>query len=114
MPSPFPGMDPYLETPSIWSDFHLTMLVTIRAELNRVLPDRYAALVPLTPSDPDIPLDLARWLNRAFDEAQYGRVVNDTIPLLPPLVELGKTWAKELLNQTSSTLAPPFTQENRS
>jgi hypothetical protein len=22
MPSPFPGMDPYIETPELWSDFH--------------------------------------------------------------------------------------------
>ena len=22
MPSPFPGMDPYIETPRIWTDFH--------------------------------------------------------------------------------------------
>ena len=22
MPSPFPGMDPYLESPDIWPDFH--------------------------------------------------------------------------------------------
>jgi hypothetical protein len=22
MPSPFPGMDPYLEAPDIWPDFH--------------------------------------------------------------------------------------------
>ena len=22
MPSPFPGMDPYIETPELWPDFH--------------------------------------------------------------------------------------------
>lgn len=36
-------MDPYLESPAIWSDFHLTMIVTLRTELNRRLPPRYAA-----------------------------------------------------------------------
>src|SRR4051812_41681655 len=25
MPSPFPGMDPYLESPTHWSDFHFEM-----------------------------------------------------------------------------------------
>ncbi len=43
MPSPFPGMDPYLESPSIWSDFHLTLIISIRAELNRRLPPHYTA-----------------------------------------------------------------------
>lgn len=44
MPSPFPGMDPYLEEPSLWPDFHLTLTVVLRAELNRRLPDRYVAM----------------------------------------------------------------------
>jgi hypothetical protein len=45
MPSPFPGMDPYLERPSLWSDFHATLLVAIRAALNTALPPRYAAFI---------------------------------------------------------------------
>lgn len=44
MPSPFPGMDPYLEG-SLWSDLHGALLWAIRAELTRLLPSRYAALV---------------------------------------------------------------------
>ncbi len=45
MPSPFPGMDPYLEDPWIWPDFHLTFAVALRTELNRLLPAGYVALV---------------------------------------------------------------------
>lgn len=45
MPSPFPGMDPYLEDPWIWPDFHMTFAVGIRTELNRQLPKGYVALV---------------------------------------------------------------------
>ena len=45
MPSPFPGMDPYLEDPWIWPDFHLTFAVALRTELNRRLPAGYVALV---------------------------------------------------------------------
>jgi hypothetical protein len=45
MPSPFPGMDPYLEEPSLWPDFHGTMLVAIRAALNSTLPPRYTAFL---------------------------------------------------------------------
>jgi len=43
MPSPLPGMDPYIETPDIWSDFHGDMAAEMRAELNRVLQPRYVA-----------------------------------------------------------------------
>ncbi len=45
MPSPFPGMDPYLEDPSGWAGVHLTLIVAIQAELNRVLPDGYVARI---------------------------------------------------------------------
>lgn len=31
MPSPFPGMDPYLEAPDVWQDLHTTLIVAIRA-----------------------------------------------------------------------------------
>src|SRR5262245_48413880 len=43
MPLPFPGMDPYLEDPAIWPDFHTTFLLHLRAEISRQLPSRYAA-----------------------------------------------------------------------
>ncbi|HZZ79889.1 MAG TPA: DUF4058 family protein [Gemmataceae bacterium] len=35
MPSPFPGMNPYLEREGIWKDFHDSFLMTIR---NRLVP----------------------------------------------------------------------------
>jgi hypothetical protein len=38
-------MDPYLEDPWIWPDFHLTFAVALRTELNRRLPAGYVALV---------------------------------------------------------------------
>ena len=43
MPSPLPGMDPYIEAPDIWSDFHGDVAAEMRAELNRVLQPRYVA-----------------------------------------------------------------------
>ena len=43
MPSPFPGMDPYLEDPSGWSGVHLGLLYAIHAQLNRVLPEGFVA-----------------------------------------------------------------------
>lgn len=45
MPSPFPGMDPYLEDPGVWPGFHNALAVEIRGELNRALPAPYYAEV---------------------------------------------------------------------
>ena len=52
MPSPFPGMDPYIEAPRIWSDFHNGLADEIRAELNRkIRPNYIAALTPYVTYD---------------------------------------------------------------
>jgi len=43
MPSPFPGMDPYLENPAFWSDFHASFITYWRDVLSESLPDSYEA-----------------------------------------------------------------------
>ena len=45
MPSPFPGMDPYLEHPSLWPDIHNSLIAAIRDELSpQVAPNYYVGL----------------------------------------------------------------------
>ena len=41
MASPFPGMDPYLEDPEIWSGVHASMLAAISEQLALMLRPRY-------------------------------------------------------------------------
>ncbi|MFN4179482.1 MAG: DUF4058 family protein, partial [Armatimonadota bacterium] len=43
MPSPFPGMDPYLENPTLWPGVHQGLVTYMRAALNAVLPPGYVA-----------------------------------------------------------------------
>lgn len=43
MPSPFPGMDPYIEERREWPDFHADLAGEIRARLNAVLQNNYYA-----------------------------------------------------------------------
>lgn len=43
MPSPFPGMDPYLEDPARWGGVHTRLIVAAATELNRLLPDGIVA-----------------------------------------------------------------------
>lgn len=44
MPSPFPGMDPFLEDPGLWQSFHGLFAGQIAIGLNRVLPEGCVAL----------------------------------------------------------------------
>ncbi len=41
MPSPFPGMDPYLEYPPLWPDVHVSLIGRFRAQLAAQLRSRY-------------------------------------------------------------------------
>ncbi|MFQ6042589.1 MAG: DUF4058 family protein, partial [Candidatus Poribacteria bacterium] len=43
MPSPFPGMDPYLENPVWWPDFHHSFITYARDALQPGLRPRYRA-----------------------------------------------------------------------
>ena len=43
MPSPFPGMEPYLEHPGLFPGVHQGMIAVARATLNALLPQRYVA-----------------------------------------------------------------------
>jgi Protein of unknown function (DUF4058) len=45
MPSPFPGMDPYLETPEFWSEVHNRMIVAIADDLAPKLRPRYRVAI---------------------------------------------------------------------
>jgi hypothetical protein len=43
MPSPFPGMDPFLEDPAVFPDLHDTLITYLREAINAVLPPPYYA-----------------------------------------------------------------------
>src|SRR5687768_10351332 len=45
MPSPFPGMDPYLEHPLLWSTFQQYFIGTLADILGEVLPRRFQAQI---------------------------------------------------------------------
>jgi hypothetical protein len=41
MPSPFPGMDPWLESPGVFPDLRFCFIVRLSGALNAVLPEKY-------------------------------------------------------------------------
>ncbi len=49
MPSPFPGMDPFLEAPDIWPDFHQRLAGQISSALNLSMPAPYYARLEMRP-----------------------------------------------------------------
>lgn len=45
MPSPFPGMNPYIEQPAVWNDFHDSFIPALREVLSaQVLPRYYVRI----------------------------------------------------------------------
>ena len=55
MPSPFPGMDPYLEDPILWPSVHHRLIAYMGDALTAILPSRYVANIAerLSVSEPD-------------------------------------------------------------
>lgn len=57
MPSPFPGMDPYLESPVHWPDFHDRFINTLCEVIADTLPEQYFARIreDVVLREPDAP-----------------------------------------------------------
>jgi hypothetical protein len=45
MPSPFPGMNPYLEQPEVWHDFHQAFITALRSALTPQIRPNYVARI---------------------------------------------------------------------
>lgn len=45
MPSPFPGVDPFLESQGLWPDFHVAFATYLRDTIAMQLPDPYVARI---------------------------------------------------------------------
>lgn len=60
MPSPFPGMDPWLEHPSLWPDVHERLVVAIADYLGPILRPRYYVAVGIHSYIITFPVELPR------------------------------------------------------
>ncbi len=62
------------------------------------LRDRLPAVpVPLLPPDADARLDLQEVFSGAFDSVDYGRAIDYSRPLTPPLLESDALWVQDVL-----------------
>jgi hypothetical protein len=84
MPSPFPGMDPYIEHPDIWQDFHHSLASEIRGQLNAQLVPRYYAAIEVFVSYDDVEIGITRkgWP----DVGVVLRETQTTYPILPAVI----------------------------
>jgi hypothetical protein len=61
------------------------------------LRDRLPVIpVPLTPPDPDVPLDLQELLHRVYDAAGYAKYIYNEAPQ-PPLLPADAAWARQFV-----------------
>lgn len=104
MPGPFPGMDPYLESPERWPSVHSAMITYLFDALDDVLPPGYAASLEercriiQTPFDPpEIYIDIVTVGSKS-------RVVT-TIELLSPVNKQPGEGREQYLAKQQQTLA---------
>jgi len=97
MPSPFPGMDPYLENPDLWSGFHASFIVELQTLLSPLLrPDymvRVKERVYLSEEGdpayrlivPDAKVVASRLSPKQHRPAQGGLMIAEPIPVVQAL-----------------------------
>ena len=64
MPSPFPGMDPYLEQEVVWHDFHEKFIPAAAAHLTAQVLPRYIVLIDENVYLHDLPIEESRLVGR--------------------------------------------------
>jgi hypothetical protein len=116
MSSPFPGMDPYLETPALWSDFHASFITYWRDALIDSLPSNYEAridekvnLVEVSPPrrrlvEPDVAAVTRRGPSRVASLAPAGVATLEPVTLSLVIEEETHERHIEILHRPDRTL----------
>lgn len=122
MPNPFPGMNPYLERPSLWQGVHNSLITFAMGELNRVLPPNYVANIELRVYSDEIrdgfkPDVLVSETSNGFGPSHGASVAIADAPTLVlereeireaylQILEIGDTWGKQTLVTSIEILSP--------
>lgn len=81
MPSPFPGMDPYLEQSDVWHDFHQEWMTRARAFLASRVGPNYLVKIEVQLTLPAVDADSESWLEI---RDRFDRRLITVIELLSP------------------------------
>ncbi len=74
MPSPFPGMDPYLEG-YLWPDVHQALATQIRRQLAPLLQPRYVARLAISTIQDEMPVVTVRMVTVEVRDRQANQLV---------------------------------------
>lgn len=111
MPLPFPGMDPYLESPELWSEVHNRLMVAIAILVargnRRPAADLYAFTLreplptfplPLERLEEEPAIELQQIFAGVYDRAGFDLAINYQNPPLLKLNDIDAQWATQILN----------------
>ncbi len=112
MKCPFPGMDPFLEHPAFWSDFHFTFINFLVSHGERrpdcevyrwTLRDPLPTLpIPLRAPDPDIFVDLGAVFATAYARGRFFRRINYQGPMPAVVSGRDQAWVESVLKQAAA------------
>ena len=67
MPSPFPGMNPYLEHPDMWQDFHQSFIPLVRQVLSEQVRPKYLVKIEEQIFIHELPEDQRQMIGRGTE-----------------------------------------------
>jgi len=109
MSSPFPGMDPCLEEPAVWSSVHVRLINAISDYLSpRLLPHFFVDIQQhvylVTPADiPGDPIDLQFVFDEMYARAYYAESIDYTTTApAPRLTPADQQWVQTKIKQWQS------------
>ena len=101
MPSPFPGMNPYLEQEDVWHDFHERFIPLAATLLGGQLRPRYIVKIDEHIYVHELAAESRRWVGRA-DVSPYAQLkgswssMKNGRPLFHHVLQCVSCWKKEL------------------
>jgi Protein of unknown function (DUF4058) len=91
MPSPFPGMNPYLENPDLWSEVHSRLIVALSDALDDQLSQKYRI---------------------AIEKRVYQTTPDDSLAIgIPDVAVVGQTVPSDPTPSSTTVIAEPMTIE---
>lgn len=103
MPGPFPGMDPYLESRSLWRGVHQGLITFINQQLNDTLPSGFAANM-------DERCYVAHWRADLYPDVAVVAHPPDTATEPEMLVAQGNSRAPHVLELLAEDVREPYVE----
>jgi hypothetical protein len=109
--SPFPGMDPFLESPVHWEDCRSRLINALAEAITDGLPCRWTVrdvfprlAVPLRSPELDVEVDLQAVFGTASRRGRYDRRVGYSVPVPPPsMAPEDQSWAAVIAIRGNAT-----------